>query len=136
MFAIIHLCIHSDITLFSPDRYSMMKRLFHLGIQKAIQHRNGKSLFWETRKIDWKNEWIAIKGTHSTQIVECTCVDSKAALIALNTPFSGTYQTTTKYVMPNNGISTSSAFDAFLYCRVSAVAADRNLMMSTLTIHF
>jgi hypothetical protein len=38
---------------------------------------------------------------------------------------------TTKYVNPRRGISTRSAFDAFLWVRVSAVLADRNFVIST-----
>lgn len=67
--------------------------------------------------------WVLIKNARRT------------ANIWLLTPFSGPIQTT-KYVMPSNGINTSRAFDAFLYWRVSAVFADRNFIMSTLTIHF
>lgn len=80
-------------------------------------------------------EW----GIHGIWHRQFTCVEMRKARNASNiwllTPFSGPIHTT-RYVIPNNGISTSNAFDAFLYCRVSAVFADRNFIMSTLTIHF
>lgn len=50
--------------------------------------------------------------------------------IWLPTPSSGPANTT-RYVMPSSGMRTSSAFDAFRYCRVSTVFAERSFVINT-----
>lgn len=64
-----------------------------------------------------------------------TCVLSSTARnmskIFRITPSLGPIKTT-RYVMPSSGSSTNNAFDAFRYCRVSAVFADLSFVINTL----
>lgn len=68
-----------------------------------------------------------------------TCVLSSSARatakMSLTTPSAGA-ASTTRYVMPSSGISTSSAFDALRYWRVSTVLAERSFVIRTCEVFF
>lgn len=77
------------------------------------------------------NEPELKRGKHWTMNYNClfTCVLRRKARATVNTvllPYK-----TTRYVIPNNGIRTNNAFDAFRYWRVSTVFAERNFVIST-----
>lgn len=111
--------------------------------RKIIKAKGSACVSLNTISIKHKRRYVCYIYIYNIEFLclaqHATCVLIKNALntsnIWLLTPFCGPIHTT-KYVMPSSGISTSNAFDAFLYCRVSAVFADRSFIMSTLTIHF
>lgn len=97
------------------------------------------SRFKKKKKSRTCRKWIQWLKRNIFNLIWCvdeclTCVLNKKALatikIWLPTPSVGP-AITTRYVIPSNGISTSNAFDALRYWRVSTLFADRSFVIST-----